>query len=437
MQNIDGKSLICQLTPEVLRRSVGEDISLSACVHKLQSASSFIFVMVRTGRYVLQTICDKKICETDPRDLCEGAYIELYGSVKDEPRAPFGFEITLKRFRVLSKPTADYPLRVSDRVLGCTIEENLKNRSVALRHPRERAVLKICEGVASGFREFMVKEGFTEIHSPKICAAATEGGTNVFRLKYFGDDAMLAQSPQLYKQICIAFFDRVFEIAPSYRAEKHNSTRHLAEFIGLDLEMGYIRDMTDIMQTATAALKYIISYLDKGYDAELELLGAALPRIDSIPSVTFYEALDILDKKRDQLDLDPTDQMRLCQYAKETFGSRFVFVTKFPAAKRQFYEMASPDSDTLSETFDLLFDGLEIASGGQRIHDYDTQLEKLSQLGISTKGLTEYLSSHRYGLPPHGGLCIGSERLVMKLLGLENIRQASLFPRDMHSFTNE
>ena len=432
MQQIDGQSLISEITLDDLTKAVGKEITFCACVHKLRKMSAFAFVIVRTGRFIFQSIYDPELCESELKDLCEGAYIELTGTVKEESRAVYGYEITLKNFKVLSKPAAEYPLHVSDRVLGCTLDTNLSHRSVALRHPIERAVFKIAEGVVSGFRSFMLSQNFTEIHSPKICGASAEGGANIFKLKYFGQDAVLAQSPQFYKQTCVAFFDRVFEIAPVYRAEKHNSARHLNEYIGLDFEMGFIRDMTDVMQMETAMLRAVVKELEENYQPELQLLGAKLPVINDIPAVTFFEALDILGKSRNQFDLDPTDEVKLCEYAKEHYGSEFIFVTKFPGLKRPFYAMDSKDDPKLAESFDLLFRGLEITTGGQRIHDYDEQVAKLARYNIEPEELASYLSIHKYGMPPHGGLGIGLERLVMKLLGLDNIREASLFPRDMH-----
>ncbi len=432
MQQINGQSLIKEITLDDLKKAVGSDITFCACVHKLRKMSAFTFVILRTGRYLLQSVYVPELCQTELKDLCEGAYIELTGGVKEEPRASYGCEIVLKSFKLLSKPAEEYPLHVSDRVLGCTLDTNLSHRSVALRHPHERAVFKIAEGVVSGFRSFMLSQNFTEIHSPKICAAAAEGGANIFKLKYFGEDAVLAQSPQFYKQTCVAFFDRVFEIAPVYRAEKHNSARHLNEYIGLDFEMAFINDMTDVMRMETAMLKAVVCELSKNYKTELEMLGAKLPVIDDIPAVTFFEALDILGKSRNQFDLDPTDEVKLCEYAKEHYGSEFIFVTKFPGLKRPFYAMDSKDDPKLAESFDLLFRGLEITTGGQRIHDYNEQVSKLARYNIAPQELESYLSIHKYGMPPHGGLGIGLERLVMKLLGLENIRQASLFPRDMH-----
>jgi nondiscriminating aspartyl-tRNA synthetase len=432
MQTIDGSCLIEEISLSDLEKAVGSSVTFSACVHKLRKMGGFSFIILRTGRFILQSVYTPEGCTGDFDALCEGAYIKITGDVKEEKRANYGYEITLSSFEILSKPKEEYPLHVSSKKLGCSIETSMEHRSVALRHPEQRAVFKISEGVVSAFREFMLSQNFTEIHTPKIVAAGAEGGANIFKLKYFDKDAYLAQSPQFYKQTCVAFFDRVFEIAPVYRAEKHNSTRHLNEYIGLDFEMAFIDDMHDVMAMETAMLKYVMEYLPKHYQAELELLDAKLPVIKDIPSVTFFEALDILGKSHNQFDLDPTDEVKLCEYAKEKYDSEFIFVEKFPGLKRPFYAMDSKDDPKLAESFDLLFRGLEITTGGQRIHDYDEQVAKLKRYNIEPEELGAYIDIHRYGMPPHGGLGIGLERVVMKLLGLSNIREASLFPRDIH-----
>ena len=432
MQQISGRELISEITLDDLQKAVGGSVTFGACVHKIRRMSGFAFVILRTGRYLLQSVYEEKKCDDTIDGITMGSYVEITGEVKEESRANYGYEITLTAIKLLSKPAAEYPLHVSDKKLGCTLDTNLSNRSVALRHPHERAIFRVAEGIVTGFRDFMLLQNFTEIHTPKICAASAEGGANIFKLKYFGQDAVLAQSPQFYKQTCVAFFDRVFEIAPVYRAEKHNSARHLNEYIGLDFEMGFIKDMTDVMQMETAMLKHVVKHLEENYSHELEMLGAELPVINEIPSVTFFEALDILGKSRNQFDLDPSDEVRLCEYAKEKHGSEFIFVTRFPGAKRPFYAMDTPEDPKLAESFDLLFRGLEITTGGQRIHEYDMQVEKLARYGIAPEELESYLMIHKYGMPPHGGLGIGLERLTMKMLGLENIKQASLFPRDLH-----
>lgn len=432
MQKINGNELIYELNTDDLRTKCGGIISFCACIHKIRNAGKFLFVELRTGRYIVQSTYSSKTCHGNSNDLCEGAYVRINGIVKEEARAPYGYEIELSDFEILSLPYSNSPIDISDKHLNCTIENNMEYRNIALRHPDTRAVFKISEGIVCGFREFMLKERFTEIHTPKITRLAPDCGINTFKLKYFANDAALVHSPQLYKQSCTAFFDRVFEIAPVYRAEKRSSTRHLNEYTGLDFEMAFIRDISDIMQTETALLKHITEYLKKNYAEEIKLLEADIPTIESIPSVTFFEALDILGKKHSQSNLDPTDEAKLCKYAKEAFNCEFIFVTHLPSEKRPFYTMDSKNTPGLSESFVLLFRGFEITSGAQHIHEYESQIKKLENLNISPENLGEYLDIHKYGMPPHGGLRIGLERFVTKLLKLENIRQASLFPRDLH-----
>ncbi len=434
MRKTNGKDLIAEITLDDIKKSIdaGKKVCFGACVHKIRQMSGFAFVILRTGEYVFQSVYTPGVCKSDISDISEGCYVKIVGEAKEEARAVYGVEITLLDVMLLSKPAAQYPLHVSDRRIGCPIETSMQYRSVALRNPRERAVFKIAEGVCGGFREFMVKNGFTEIHTPKIVAAGAEGGANLFKLKYFDEDAFLSQSPQFYKQTCVAFFDRVFEIGPVFRAEKHNSTRHLNEYIGLDFEMGFINDMSDVMAMETAMLKYVVDYLAENYQKELKICEAKLPKITTIPIVTFFEALDILGKSHNQFDLDPQDEVKLCEYAKENLGSEFIFVEKFPGLKRPFYAMDSKDDPKLAESFDLLFRGLEITTGGQRIHDLAELEKKMERYNMKPEDVGSYTDIFRYGMPPHGGLGIGMERLVMKLLDLQNIRQASLFPRDLN-----
>ena len=434
MRKTNGKDLIAEITLDDIKKSIdaGKKVCFGACVHKIRQMSGFAFVILRTGEYVFQSVYTPGVCKSDISDINEGCYVKIVGEAKEEARAVYGVEITLLDVTLLSKPAAQYPLHVSDRRIGCPIETSMQYRSVALRNPRERAVFKIAEGVCGGFREFMVKNGFTEIHTPKIVAAGAEGGANLFRLKYFDEDAFLSQSPQFYKQTCVAFFDRVFEIGPVFRAEKHNSTRHLNEYIGLDFEMGFINDMSDVMAMETAMLKYVVDYLAENYQKELKICEAKLPKITTIPIVTFFEALDILGKSHNQFDLDPQDEVKLCEYAKENLGSEFIFVEKFPGLKRPFYAMDSKDDPKLAESFDLLFRGLEITTGGQRIHDLAELEKKMERYNMKPEDVGSYTDIFRYGMPPHGGLGIGMERLVMKLLDLQNIRQAGLFPRDLN-----
>jgi aspartyl-tRNA(Asn)/glutamyl-tRNA(Gln) amidotransferase subunit B len=434
IMQIDGKNLMNEFRIEDAKEHIGEKISVRACVHKVRQMSGFAFVVLRTGRYLIQTVYSPENCNTQINGIKEGCFVYAEGKVLENEKSFYGIEIQLESIKMISKPAYEYPLRVSDKKLGCALDVNLDNRSVALRNVYERAIFKLQEGVVSGFREFMLKNGFTEIHTPKIVAQGAEGGANIFHFEYFDKHAFLNQSPQFYKQTAVAFFDRVFEIAPVYRAEKHATSRHINEYIGLDFEMGYIDSMYDVMAMETAMLRYVMQYLNDNYQNEIEILGADIPVINEIPCVTLLEAKEILGNKgsKNKLDLEPEDEVAICEYAKEKFDSDFIFVTHFPSSKPPFYAMNDKNDPRLACKFDLLFRGLEITSGGQRIHDYNEQIAKMKAQGLNPDDFRSYLEVHKYGLPPHGGLGIGLERLVMKILKLPNVRQTSMFPRDIN-----
>lgn len=434
MEKIKGTGLIEEFDLEEAKAKSGGEISLSACVHSLKRMSGFSFITLRTARYLIQCVHSAENCPDDISGIKEGCFIRVSAEVKTEERAYNGIELIIKNLSLIHDPGKDYPLHVSKKRLGCSLEINLDNRSVSLRNPYERAVMKLQEGVVSGFREFMLKNKFTEIHSPKIVAQGAEGGANIFSMDYFQKNAFLNQSPQFYKQTAVAFFDRVFEIAPVYRAERHATSRHLNEYIGLDYEMGYINDMYDVMNVETAMLRYLMDFIKENYQPEIKILSADIPDVPEIPSIRFEEAVNLIkgEKAKNKFDLDPEDEVFLCEYAKKEFGSEFIFITHFPSSKPPFYAMDDKDDPRVACKFDLLFRGLEITTGGQRIHIYEEQIAKLKAQGLNPDDFTHYLEVHKYGLPPHGGLGIGLERLVMKIAGLQNIRQASLFPRDIN-----
>ena len=432
---LSGGELLKEFDVAAAKENIGSEVEISACVHKVRQMSEFAFVVFRTGRHLIQSVYSADECEDSLDGIKEGCYVKAVGEVKADNRASHGFELILRKISLLSSPKDDYPLTVSHKKLGCSLDVNLDLRSVALRNPYERAIFKLQEGVTAGFRNFMMENGFTEIHSPKIVASGAEGGANIFSLDYFGKEAYLAQSPQFYKQTAVAFFDRVFEVAPVYRAEHHSTSRHLNEYIGLDFEMGFINDMYDVMNMETAMLKFMLAYLEEHYKQELDILKVELPVINAIPSVTFLEAIDIVSGGkggRNKFDLDPDDEIALCKYAEKELGSEFIFVTHFPSAKRPFYVMDDKEDSRVAYSFDLLFRGLEITTGGQRIHDYNEQVAKMQSMGLDPEEFASYLDIHKYGMPPHGGLGLGLERLVMKLVGLKNIRMASMFPRDIN-----
>jgi nondiscriminating aspartyl-tRNA synthetase len=409
-------------------------------IHKIRDMSEFAFILIRTANDVIQCVYSPKTCDFSLDTIKEGYCVEAFGHVVKDERAQTGFEIHLTGIKVLQASAQEMPIIINKQALNLSIDTKLNFRPLSLRNPKERAIFKIQEGILRGFREFLYKNDFTEIHSPKIVAVGAEGGANIFKLDYFGNKVFLAQSPQFYKQTMVGVFERVFEVGPVYRAEKHNTSRHLNEYISLDFEMGFIDGMDDIMKTETALLAHIVDFLKQEYKKELIMLKAVLPEINSIPNLTFMEAKEILISKfgRGKLnpwDLDPEDEQLLCKYAQSECGSELIFISHFPTAKRPFYAMDDAADPRFALSFDLLLRGLEITTGGQRIHDYNIQIEKMKKMGLNPDDFEPYLMIHKNGMPPHGGLGLGLERLTMKLLNLKNVRECSLFPRDITRIT--
>ena len=286
------------------------------------------------------------------------------------------------------------------------------------------------------YREYLNEQGFVEIQTPKIVGSATESGANVFVLDYFGRPAYLAQSPQFYKQIMVGVFERVFEIGPVFRAEKHNTARHTNEYVSMDLEMGFVDDHTDVMKMLTGVLRHMFTRVTEGCAKEVALLKLKVPAIgESIPSIRMPDAQRIILERykedcRGEPDLAPQHEAWLCEYAAKELGSEFLFVTHYPTAKRPFYALPDEQEPTLTKSFDLLFRGCEVVTGGQRIHRYEQLLENAAKWGIKAEQISGYLQAFKYGMPPHGGFGMGLERLLMQLTGQTNLREVTLFPRD-------
>ncbi|MBS5673765.1 MAG: aspartate--tRNA(Asn) ligase [Lachnospiraceae bacterium] len=414
----------------------GQSVKLNGAVHTIRDMGEVAFVILRKREGLIQCVFEEGVTRFELKDLKEAATVEVEGVVAKEDRAPNGIEIRLREIRILSEPSAPMPLAISKWKLNTSLEAKLNNRAVSLRNIRERAKFKIQEGLVRGFREFLYEEGFTEIHTPKIGAKGAEGGANLFRFEYFHRPAVLEQSPQFYKQMMVGVFDRVFETAPVFRAEKHNTKRHLNEYTSLDFEMGYIDGFEDIMAMETGFLQYAMKLLEKDYAKELKMLGVTLPNVEKIPVVRFDEAKKMVSEKYDRriknpYDLEPEEEHLIVNLFKEEYDADFVFVTHYPSKKRPFYAMDDPQDTTFTLSFDLLFRGLEITTGGQRIHDYRMLTEKIAARGMTEEGMEDYLSAFKYGMPPHGGLGIGLERLTMQLIGEDNVRETTLFPRDL------
>ena len=422
---------------ELLNAKTGEAVKVNGAVHTIRDMGTVAFVILRKREGLLQCVYEEGSATFDLKEIKEASTLEVEGVLEQNEKAPNGIEIRMKKVKILSQPEDEMmPLAISKWKLNTSLEANLNNRSIALRNIRERAKFKIQEGVVRGFRDFLYEQGFTEIHTPKIGAKGAEGGANMFRMDYFHRPAVLAQSPQFYKQMMVGVFDRVFETAPVFRAEKHNTKRHLNEYTSLDFEMGYIDGFEDIMAMETGFLQYTMALLEKEYKKELDMLGVTLPDVSKIPAVRFDKAKELVSEKynrriRNPYDLEPEEELLIGRYFKEEYGSDFVFVTHYPSKKRPFYAMDDPADPKYTLSFDLLFKGLEVTTGGQRIHDYGEILKKMEKRGMDPEDIASYLMIFKYGMPPHGGLGIGLERLTMRLLDEQNVRETALFPRDV------
>ncbi len=415
----------------------GDTVRVNGAVHTIRHMGTVAFVILRKREGLLQAVYEEGKAEFLLREIKEAAAIEVEGTLRENERAPGGIEIHMKSVRMLSEPADErMPLAISKWKLNTSLEAKLNYRAISLRNVRERAKFRIQEGLTRAFRDFLYGQGFTEIHTPKLGARGAEGGANIFKLEYFHRPAVLAQSPQFYKQMMAGVFDRVFETAPVFRAEKHNTKRHLNEYTSLDFEMGYIDGFEDIMEMETGYLQYAMKLLAKEYAGEIKTLGIELPGTDRIPAVKFSEIKELAAQKyghsiRNPFDLEPEEEILIGRYAKEEWESDFVFVTHYPSKKRPFYAMDDPEDPRYTLSFDLLYKGMEITTGGQRIHDYKELTEKIKARGMTEEGMEQYLSAFKHGMPPHGGLGIGLERLTMRLVGEDNVRETTLFPRDL------
>lgn len=414
----------------------GKEVRMNGAIHTIRDMGDVAFVILRKREGLVQTVYESAVEGTELKALKEAATVEVTGTVKSDSRVPNGFELHLKEIRILSEPKEPLPISIHKWKMDTSLETKLNLRPISLRNVKERAKFKIQEAIVRGFRDYLFTQGFTEIHTPKIGAKGAEGGANIFKLDYFHRPAILEQSPQFYKQMMVGVFDRVFETAPVFRAEKHNTKRHLNEYTSLDFEMGYIESFQDIMEMETGFLQYTMALLQKEYEKELSLLSVTLPNVEKIPQVRFDEAKRLVSEKYDRkirnpYDLEPEEEKLIGQYFKEEQDADFVFVTHYPSKKRPFYAMDDPEDETFTLSFDLLFGGLEVTTGGQRIHDLDVLEQKMADRGMTDEGMEQYLMIFRHGMPPHGGLGIGLERMTMKLLGEDNVRETTLFPRDL------
>ncbi|MBX2999113.1 MAG: aspartate--tRNA(Asn) ligase [Caldilineaceae bacterium] len=429
-------------TTEV-KNYVGQEVHLRGWLHTVRRLGGVVFVVLRDGWGTVQAVTES---EADLLAVLEGgvsaeSVIELRGVVVEMAQAPGGVEIHHPQVEVITPVTEPLPVIINKREVQAGLAAQLDHAVVVNRHPARRAIFRLAAGVMAGFRETLNRKGFTEIQTPKIVASATESGANVFKINYFDQTAFLAQSPQFYKQIMVGVFERVYEVGPVFRAEPHDTIRHVNEYVSLDVEFGFIENHFTVMAMLREVLAGIFVTLQEGYSAELALLGARLPTVpETIPHIHFSDAQELIWQRhgvdvRGEPDLSPQDERWLGEWAQAEYGSDFLFVPGYPMGKRPFYTHPDPERPAYSNSFDLLFRGTELVTGGQRLHRYADYEAALNRAGYRLEPFATYLEAFRYGMPPHGGFAIGSERLLMQLLNLPNVRLSTLFPRDLARVT--
>ncbi|TMR09640.1 aspartate--tRNA(Asn) ligase [Nonomuraea turkmeniaca] len=416
--------MISRVMTAELAEHAGQRVTIAGWVHRRRQLKSVSFLVVRDRTGLAQVVAGGDLPG-------EENVVQITGTVAAASQAPGGVELVKPEIEVLAEPGAPPPFDLYRPVVPAALPTILDHAPVALRHPLLRAPLEISAASVAGFRETLDRLGFIEIHTPKIVASATESGANVFGIDYFGRPAYLAQSPQFYKQAMVGVFERVYEVGPVFRAEPHDTVRHLAQYTSLDAELGFVADHRDVMAVLRDVVAGMLESVRHRAASAVSSLGVALPAVPAeIPAIHFTEAQRLTSS--DEPDLAPAQERWLSEWAVREHGSEFLFVTGYPMAKRPFYTHPDPLRPGHSNGFDLLFRGLELVTGGQRLHAYEDYLAALGERGEPVEPYEGYLQAFRYGMPPHGGFALGLERWTARLTGAANIRQTTAFPRDLH-----
>ncbi|MFH1454956.1 MAG: aspartate--tRNA(Asn) ligase [bacterium] len=425
-----------------LNKKVGEEVKICGWVDVRRDHGKLIFIDLRdmSGKVQIVALPNHKEAHELANTIRPEWVVEITGKVNARPErminkdeANGAVEIEMLSLVVLSA-AKELPF---EKDAAINIDTYLDHLPLTLRSERSRKIFKTQAEIIKLFREFLNINKFVEIQAPKIIGDDAEGGANSFNIDYFGHTAHLAQSPQFYKQIMVGIFERVYATGNVYRAEKHSTTRHLNEYTSMDFEMGFIKDHTDIMEMETRLLAYMMDGLKKECMEEFIFLKAEIPSVpEKIPALKLREAQRLMEKEGGmkcigEPDLEPQHEKWLCEYSKKTWGSDFIFITHFPLSKRPMYTYGDPQDPGYANGFDLLFRGVEITTGGQRIHNYDDLVKSIENKGMNPEKFSYYLQAFKSGMPPHGGLGLGLERITSKLLNIENIKEATLFPRDM------
>lgn len=419
-------------------KKIGKQVKIKGWIATRRDHGSIVFFDLRDRTGILQVVLQAEMAD----DLKEEDIVLIEGIVKARPSKMENadietgkVELSAQKIEIISK-AIDLPFALKD-VPDVSLPILLDFRPLTLRAERTKAIFKVEEEVIDEFRKTLKSLDFFEFQAPSIVPTATEGGSEIFKINYYENSAFLGQSPQFYKQIMVGAFERVFTVAKAYRAEPSVTTRHLSEYVTLDGEMGFIDSWTDLMDICETIIKNIFKRVGLVCKDELKLLNTTVPVIEkNIPRIKMRTAQQIIyDRtKRDNTkepDLTPEDEKEICQWVKEKHNSEVIFITHYPTKKRPFYAMPDPENPEYTLSFDILCRGLEITTGGQRLNDYNQLKENIKKWGNKPEDFEFYLQAFKYGMPEEGGFAFGAERLVKQILGLENLREASAFPRDM------
>lgn len=406
----------------------GSPVRLQGWVHRRRTLARVTFLVVRDRTGFAQVVLPPDT-EVPP----EETPVEVLGTATSNSKAPGGIEVTDAVVHSLGEPADTQPVELWRPSLDVSLPVQLDHAATTWRHPAQRAKWEVAAASLWGFRATLDADGFTEVHSPKLVESATESGANVFGVDYFGRQAYLAQSPQFYKQTLVGVFERVYEVGPVFRAEPHDTVRHLAEYVSLDVELGFILDHREVVSCLREVVAGMLDAVKVRAASAVERLGLSLPHVpDAFPVLHFRDALALVGAPEDEPDLTPAHERALGAWAREQHSSDFVVVEGYPTAHRAFYSHPDPEDPRWSRSFDLIFRGTELVSGAQRLHRYDDYVCTLTERGYPLEPYTSYIETFRHGIPPHGGFAIGLERWVMHLVEATNIREVTLFPRDLH-----
>ena len=428
-----------------VKQFIDKQILVEGWLHKKRLMGGLTFINIRDRTGLVQVLVQNKAEVEKLRGMQIGTVLSVTGTVFEDERAPGGAEIHDPTITVISPVTDEPPIEI-DKPLSHK-SENLDtlfdHRVIGLRNLQETAIFKIQAKVLESARAYFIENGFTEMNTPKILAEATEGGAEVFKLDYFGKTATLAQSAQFYKQMMVGVFERVFETNPTYRAELSATTRHMSEYITIDAELGFIT-FDELREFSHQLLKRVVDDAWNAYEPELKRWNTTRPVLsDHAVSITLAEVHELFEKDtktvvEDKKDLTPAEEKWICEYAKKNLGTEAIFVTEWPTDEMKFYHKKMESNSELAERSDFLFRGVEIMTCPMREHRYEVLVAQLKEkLGVEpdNPGFKHYLNAFKYGLPPHGGFGLGLERLTQKIIGLNNVKEATLFPRDINRLT--